>query len=37
MTHKRIQVGFYEMIRPAEETDVLPYYPMQGSNWGLTR
>ena len=28
---------FDDMIRPIEETDVPPYYPRQGSNWGLTR
>ena len=28
---------FDDMIRPIEEADVPPYYPMQGSNWGLTR
>lgn len=28
---------FDAMIRPVEDTDVPPYYPMQGSNWGLTR
>ena len=28
---------FDDMIRPIEETDVPPYYPMQGSKWGVTR
>ena len=28
---------FGEMIKPLEESDMAPYYPMQGANWGNVR
>ena len=28
---------FEQMVRPLAQDDPAPYYPMQGSNWGLTR
>ena len=28
---------FQEMVKPLEESDIAPYYPMQGASWGNVR